>query len=145
MPWETNNSSFKSLLFYRYLFNDAEVKPFDSAQLASECFGGEMTVSYDSCFCHVPPFKYLFWRLSWTIPKCSPLVFHLLWTYEKHMQVLDASFLASLSCKWYVILFRSVVLPLLICSKSPPLLRGGKTAECLQAGDSSCLVFLRYL
>jgi len=28
----------------RYLFNDAEVKPFDSAQLASECFGGEMTV-----------------------------------------------------------------------------------------------------
>ncbi|MEQ2173236.1 hypothetical protein GOODEAATRI_029872, partial [Goodea atripinnis] len=27
-----------------YLFNDAEVKPFDSAQLASECFGGEMTV-----------------------------------------------------------------------------------------------------
>lgn len=30
--------------FYRYLFNDAEVKSFDSAQLASECFGGEMTV-----------------------------------------------------------------------------------------------------
>lgn len=28
----------------RYLFNDAEVKSFDSAQLASECFGGEMTV-----------------------------------------------------------------------------------------------------
>ena len=28
-----------------YMFNDAEVKPFDSAQLASECFGGEMTVS----------------------------------------------------------------------------------------------------
>ncbi|KAF2987749.1 hypothetical protein EK904_015161, partial [Melospiza melodia maxima] len=33
----------------RYLFNDAEVKPFDSAQLASECFGGEMTTkTYDS-------------------------------------------------------------------------------------------------
>ncbi|KAF3852696.1 hypothetical protein F7725_006051 [Dissostichus mawsoni] len=32
-----------------YLFNDAEVKPFDSAQLASECFGGEMTTkTYDS-------------------------------------------------------------------------------------------------
>ena len=30
-----------------YMFNDAEVKPFDSAQLASECFGGEMTVSGD--------------------------------------------------------------------------------------------------
>lgn len=26
-----------------YLFNDAEVKPFEAAQLASECFGGEMT------------------------------------------------------------------------------------------------------
>lgn len=26
------------------LFNDAEVKPFDPAQIASECFGGEMTV-----------------------------------------------------------------------------------------------------
>lgn len=31
----------------RYLFNDAEVKSFDSAQLASECFGGEMTVRSD--------------------------------------------------------------------------------------------------
>uniref|UniRef100_A0A4W3GN70 Ubiquitin carboxyl-terminal hydrolase 34 n=1 Tax=Callorhinchus milii TaxID=7868 RepID=A0A4W3GN70_CALMI len=32
-----------------FLFNDAEVKPFDSAQLASECFGGEMTTkTYDS-------------------------------------------------------------------------------------------------
>ncbi|XP_011610930.2 ubiquitin carboxyl-terminal hydrolase 34 isoform X2 [Takifugu rubripes] len=32
-----------------YLFNDAEVKSFDSAQLASECFGGEMTTkTYDS-------------------------------------------------------------------------------------------------
>ncbi|XP_041108946.1 ubiquitin carboxyl-terminal hydrolase 34 isoform X1 [Polyodon spathula] len=32
-----------------YLFNDAEVKTFDSAQLASECFGGEMTTkTYDS-------------------------------------------------------------------------------------------------
>ncbi len=30
-----------------YLFNDAEVKPFDPCQLAAECFGGEMTVS---CF-----------------------------------------------------------------------------------------------
>ena len=27
-----------------FLFNDAEVKPFDPAQIASECFGGEMTV-----------------------------------------------------------------------------------------------------
>lgn len=34
------------MLYFRYLFNDAEVKPFDSAQLASECFGGEMTVSF---------------------------------------------------------------------------------------------------
>lgn len=32
----------------RYLFNDAEVKSFDSAQLASECFGGEMTVRSDA-------------------------------------------------------------------------------------------------
>ncbi|XP_064603807.1 ubiquitin carboxyl-terminal hydrolase 34-like isoform X2 [Liolophura sinensis] len=32
-----------------YLFNDAEVKPFDSNQIASECFGGEMTSkTYDS-------------------------------------------------------------------------------------------------
>ncbi|XP_072031378.1 LOW QUALITY PROTEIN: ubiquitin carboxyl-terminal hydrolase 34-like [Amphiura filiformis] len=32
-----------------YMFNDAEVKPFDSAQLAAECFGGEMTTkTYDS-------------------------------------------------------------------------------------------------
>ncbi|XP_066282190.1 ubiquitin carboxyl-terminal hydrolase 34-like isoform X3 [Branchiostoma lanceolatum] len=32
-----------------YLFNDAEVKQFDSTQLASECFGGEMTTkTYDS-------------------------------------------------------------------------------------------------
>ena len=29
----------------RYLFNDAEVKTFDPAGLATECFGGEMTVS----------------------------------------------------------------------------------------------------
>ena len=28
-----------------FLFNDAEVKPFDPAQIASECFGGEMMVS----------------------------------------------------------------------------------------------------
>lgn len=28
-----------------FLFNDAEVKPFDPAQIGSECFGGEMTVS----------------------------------------------------------------------------------------------------
>lgn len=27
------------------LFNDAEVKVFDPSQIASECFGGEMTVS----------------------------------------------------------------------------------------------------
>lgn len=32
-------------LISRYLFNDAEVKPFDPCQIASECFGGEMTVS----------------------------------------------------------------------------------------------------
>ncbi|XP_022096710.1 ubiquitin carboxyl-terminal hydrolase 34-like [Acanthaster planci] len=32
-----------------YMFNDAEVKPFDSTQLAGECFGGEMTTkTYDS-------------------------------------------------------------------------------------------------
>lgn len=32
-----------------YLFNDAEVKPFDPNQLAAECFGGEMTSkTYDS-------------------------------------------------------------------------------------------------
>ena len=28
-----------------FLFNDAEVKPFDPAQIAAECFGGEMTVT----------------------------------------------------------------------------------------------------
>lgn len=27
-----------------FLFNDAEVKQFDPAQIATECFGGEMTV-----------------------------------------------------------------------------------------------------
>ena len=27
-----------------FLFNDAEVKPFDPSQIAAECFGGEMTV-----------------------------------------------------------------------------------------------------
>lgn len=27
-----------------FLFNDAEVKPFDPKQIATECFGGEMTV-----------------------------------------------------------------------------------------------------
>lgn len=27
-----------------FLFNDAEVKPFDPNQIAAECFGGEMTV-----------------------------------------------------------------------------------------------------
>ena len=27
-----------------YLFNDAEVKPFDPSQIAAECFGGEMMV-----------------------------------------------------------------------------------------------------
>lgn len=43
--------SLKLLTFmYRYLFNDAEVKPFDQAQLAAECFGGEMTVKYHECF-----------------------------------------------------------------------------------------------
>lgn len=28
-----------------FLFNDAEVKPFDPSQIAAECFGGEMTVN----------------------------------------------------------------------------------------------------
>lgn len=36
------NSNHKERWF---LFNDAEVKPFDPAQIAAECFGGEMTVS----------------------------------------------------------------------------------------------------
>ncbi|XP_027055599.1 ubiquitin carboxyl-terminal hydrolase 34-like [Pocillopora damicornis] len=32
-----------------FLFNDAEVKPFDPAQIAAECFGGEMTTkTYDA-------------------------------------------------------------------------------------------------
>lgn len=32
-----------------YMFNDAEVKPFDPSQIAAECFGGEMTSkTYDS-------------------------------------------------------------------------------------------------
>lgn len=32
-----------------FLFNDAEVKPFDPNQIAAECFGGEMTSkTYDS-------------------------------------------------------------------------------------------------
>lgn len=30
-----------------FLFNDAEVKLFDPSQIAAECFGGEMTVSYE--------------------------------------------------------------------------------------------------
>lgn len=37
-----------------FLFNDAEVKPFDPKQIAAECFGGEMTVSITSmilCYC----------------------------------------------------------------------------------------------
>lgn len=29
-----------------FLFNDAEVKPFDPSQIAAECFGGEMMVSF---------------------------------------------------------------------------------------------------
>lgn len=29
-----------------FLFNDAEVKPFDPSQIAAECFGGEMTVPF---------------------------------------------------------------------------------------------------
>lgn len=29
-----------------FLFNDAEVKPFDPNQIAAECFGGEVTVRY---------------------------------------------------------------------------------------------------
>ena len=33
----------------RFLFNDSEVKPFDPAQIAQECFGGEMTnTTYDT-------------------------------------------------------------------------------------------------
>ena len=35
--------------FVRFLFNDSEVKAFDSSQLAQECFGGEMTsTTYDT-------------------------------------------------------------------------------------------------
>lgn len=49
------------LLARRYLFNDAEVKSFDSAQLASECFGGEMTVRTGSTFHNfLPPRHFLF-------------------------------------------------------------------------------------
>jgi hypothetical protein len=41
-----NIQVFKEKLFYcRFLFNDAEVKQFDPTQIATECFGGEMTVS----------------------------------------------------------------------------------------------------
>lgn len=29
-----------------FLFNDAEVKPFDPNQIPAECFGGEMTVNF---------------------------------------------------------------------------------------------------
>ncbi|PFX25818.1 Ubiquitin carboxyl-terminal hydrolase 34 [Stylophora pistillata] len=32
-----------------FLFNDAEVKPFDPAQIAAECFGGEMTMLARLC------------------------------------------------------------------------------------------------
>jgi len=35
---------------FRFLFNDAEVKQFDPSQIATECFGGEMTVSALRCF-----------------------------------------------------------------------------------------------
>jgi len=34
-----------------YLFNDAEVKHVDPAQIAAECFGGEMTVKFDGMLC----------------------------------------------------------------------------------------------
>uniref|UniRef100_T1IPZ0 ubiquitinyl hydrolase 1 n=1 Tax=Strigamia maritima TaxID=126957 RepID=T1IPZ0_STRMM len=33
-----------------FLFNDAEVKPFDPAQIAAECFGGEMTVKFSKTY-----------------------------------------------------------------------------------------------
>lgn len=39
-----------------FLFNDAEVKPFDPQQIASECFGGEMMVgSSDRTFLRFTP------------------------------------------------------------------------------------------
>lgn len=37
----------------RFLFNDAEVKPFDPGQIAGECFGGEMTVSHKGLRCNI--------------------------------------------------------------------------------------------
>ena len=48
MPLEdsTDSGNNYDVFLHRYLFNDAEVKPFDPGQIASECFGGEMTVSF---------------------------------------------------------------------------------------------------
>lgn len=40
----TNNKNESSSRWL--LFNDAEVKIFDPSQIAAECFGGEMTVSF---------------------------------------------------------------------------------------------------
>ena len=37
-----------------FLFNDAEVKPFDPQQIASECFGGEMMVRLNGKHCLTP-------------------------------------------------------------------------------------------
>ena len=44
VPSSLKHLPLDSICLCRYLFNDAEVKPFDPAQIASECFGGEMTV-----------------------------------------------------------------------------------------------------
>lgn len=43
-----------------FLFNDAEVKPFDKGQLAAECFGGETTSKqYDQVHSHVAQYMFL--------------------------------------------------------------------------------------
>lgn len=58
----------------RYLFNDAEVKSFDSAQLASECFGGEMTVrsKEQGTWARVSPDDWLTSRLSFRRKLTTP-------------------------------------------------------------------------
>ena len=54
--------------FSRYLFNDAEVKPFDPGQIAAECFGGEMTVSYPNIHCDIMAYTVM---LSPIAPSCT--------------------------------------------------------------------------
>ncbi|KAG8239783.1 hypothetical protein J437_LFUL019423, partial [Ladona fulva] len=50
-----------------FLFNDAEVKPFDPDQIAAECFGGEMTAlrhhSEDGKEAYGPACRDYFWLL----------------------------------------------------------------------------------